>query len=225
MTVIFETSFEATGIESGWAQVVGTGCTLDWDSTDVARPTSGGAQTLKSVSASTGYNAVAYYDMGTGNGLTKSFTRLYEQYAAEGLANGQFKLVARMADQNNLDVWQLRLVQAAAKLYWQFVLYNNGIVNTYPSAEISADTWYRIEVKYDDTDNTWEWKIDGVSQDDGALAGTHRTEIRYFTFGAIAVAQTITLTNYTDLVKVDNADWPGPGLVLPIFTYYQLHHR
>ena len=56
MSEVLKTSFEATGIESGWAQAVRTGCTLDWDSTTVARPAGGGAQTLKSISTKASYS-------------------------------------------------------------------------------------------------------------------------------------------------------------------------
>jgi hypothetical protein len=102
----------------------------------------------------------------------------------------------------------LRLFESAeGDLKFRIRRYNNGGFANYDSGAISLNTWYKIQFKYDDTDNTWEWRVDGTSQGSGPLTGTHRTGIREWQLGFWQASQAETGTIYFDKLTVSTGDY------------------
>jgi hypothetical protein len=111
----------------------------------------------------------------------------------------------------NLDAIILRLRKGTAgNLRFRFSWYNNGGWggNNYDSTVISTNTWYKIDIKYDNTGSnpTWEWFLgDGITQvkqGGDSLTGTHRTGIQQWVLG-FQGSQAYTGTIYFDLIKVN----------------------
>ena len=79
-------SFEATkptngGYDNaGWSETVGSGCTIDPDNADVARPTGGGNQVLKMVNTGNGVANTTYKSLGTDKVIT--YTTAYLMLSA-----------------------------------------------------------------------------------------------------------------------------------------------
>jgi hypothetical protein len=66
----------------------------------------------------------------------------------------------------------------------------------------SLNEWYKIQFKYDDSENTWEWRLDGALQGSDDLTGTHRTGIREWRLGFWLGNQAETGTIYFDKFSV-----------------------
>ena len=151
-----------------------------------------------------GYEAYARITYGSEE--PKTFTRFYFYVADEGLADGDVKLIGRLKNSSNNDVFRLRLYQNAGLLQFNIRLYNNDSYEDY-FADISINTWYRIDIKYDDSGNTWEWKLDGAVQDNGNLTGTHYTGIQKWDLGFISASQLNTGTIYFDSFVVNTINY------------------
>jgi hypothetical protein len=216
MAEIFSTSFEGIGIESGYSESVGDGCSIDWDNTEIARPVGGGNELLKCVSASTEFTSYAEFDLGSGNGFTKTFSRLYVRISAEGLVNGDKKMVMRGIDDGLASVWYICFAQKSTGDHaFRAYVYNDGavILNLTYSKVVYLDTWYLLEMKYDNDDNTYEFRLDGETVNSGDLIGVHKNECRKFQAGfRDARSISVATTGYFDLWACDDADWLGAGL-------------
>lgn len=163
-------------------------------------PTGAGSECLQSVSSTSGYNAYATRDLGSVQ--PKTFTRFYVYIEAEGLATSSDKDIITLEDNggNNVIIFRLRK-GSGGNLKFRLRLYNNGGWTNYISTAISLNTWYKIDIKYDNVNNTWQWRLDGVSQDSGSLSGSHYAGIQKWNFGM--QNQSITGTIYFDLVTVN----------------------
>ena len=211
LPLINESFEETAGVDDGyddgpWNETVDAGCTLDPDVAlpGITPPPDAGSECLQSISADTGYTAYARLNYGSEE--PKTFTGFYLYVEAEGLADGNNKLIGTFEDASNNDVFKLRLKQNAGQLQFNIRVYNNGSYEDY-YADISLDTWYRIDIKYDDSSNTWEWKLDGVVQDGGNLTGTHYTGIQKWILGFMTTSQDYTGTIYYDLFSVNNVTY------------------
>jgi len=225
MAEIFSTSFEGVGVEAGFGELVGTGCSLDWDNSDVARPTGGGDEIIESISASTGWRATAYKDLGPG-GQPISYTRGYVQIKSHSLANTNVKIVMAGTDENNERTWEVNLYRYTdGKLYFVGGVWDDGDwrAPTALSSEVILDTWYRLEVEYDYTNTHWEFRVDGAKIEDLALTGSLREGLRYFAIGGQnGITTGIAMTMYGDLFKADDADWVGAeteGTIVPLWHH------
>lgn len=212
MTVIFETSFEGIGIESGYAEYVGDGCTVDWDSTDVAPPSGGGSEILKCISAPDDNMATIYYESG-GNAV--SYYRVYFRIAAHNLGNGFSFLIAR-GESSVEAAWGVYLYNDNGTLRLYHHLYNDGtdefgyLSSTF-SGEVTLGMWHRLEVKYDATAEEYEFRLDGASWESGSLTGTFYSSLIYFLCGIWDQWDDGTTgTAYFDLFSGDDSDWIGP---------------
>jgi hypothetical protein len=197
---------DGTGYDETWTETVGDGSTLNPDSDipGITPPADAGSECLNAISDATGYQAFARLNYGSEE--PKTFTRFYLYVEAEGLADGDVKLIGRVKNSSNNDVFRLRLSKSSGQLQFNIRVYNNGSYEDY-YADISLDTWYRIDIKYDDSSNTWEWKLDGAVQDGGNLIGTHYTGIQKWDLGFISTSQTYTGTVYYDLFIVNTLSY------------------
>jgi hypothetical protein len=207
---IIDESFEGPRYQEMWTESVGSGCSLEPDSLIPGpSPTGAGYQCLQSISDATGYKAVSTLDYGSEE--SKTFTRMYLYVEDEGLDNdGDKKKIGALEDSGNNTVFIFRLYQSGDQLQFNLRVYNNDDWNDY-YANISSSTWHRIEVKYDDTNDAWDWRLDGTPKenDGGILTGIHRTGIQEWNLGFMNGNQAETGTIYFDQVSVDNNDWVG----------------
>jgi len=219
--------YDETGL---WTETIGTSCPnciLNEDSAlplcnppACSPPSGAGLQCLKSISASPGYQAYATRDYGSE--LKRTFTRMYLYVESEGLDDGDMKPIGALRNNTNAIVLGFGLNQNSGQLRFLIRLYyNNGSSYYDDYFDISTNRWYRIEVKYDTDNETYtaysEWKVDGVSQGSGTLGmfETHYSGIRKWDFGFwSALAETGTI--YFDKVAVDNSDWVGEEMGMPL---------
>ena len=163
-----------------------------------------------SVSAVADYQAYAQFDYGSEQ--AKTFTRLYVYFETEGLSNGDTKNITNIRDGSNANAIILQLNKnSSGQLRFNFRLYNDGGWNN-NYYDISLNTWYRVDIKYDDTDSTWEWKFSDVIgtllyQINGTLTGDHRTGIQKWRLGFQTTSQALTGTIYYDLFNVNTISY------------------
>jgi len=219
--------YDETGL---WTETIGTSCPnciLNEDSTlptctspTCTPPSGAGLQCLKSISASPGYQAYATRDYGSE--LKRTFTRMYLYVESEGLDDGDMKPIGALRNNTGAIVLGFGLNQNAGQLRFLIRLYyeNGSSYYEYP-VNISLERWYRIEFKYDTDNETsiayFEWKVDGISQGSAGLGGlvTHYSGIKKWDFGFWG-AQAETGTIYFDRIAVDNSDWVGEEMGMPL---------
>jgi len=134
---------------------------------------------------------------------------------AEGLEDGNNKYIGTYQDSSNNDAIRLRLNQSAGQLRLRFSVYTNGAYEDH-YADIGTNTWYRLDVKYDNTDNTWEASlsdVDGSLLDhaSGTLTGTHYTGIQKWNLGFMLGSQAYTGVICYDLFVVNTISYYYQG--------------
>jgi hypothetical protein len=205
---IIDESFEGSGYEEFTNGIVSSGCTLNPDAGIPGTPPSGsGSQCLQSVSAPSGYQA--YATRVYGSEQPKTFTSFYLYVEAEDLNDGNNKVIGALQDGSATpnSVFILRLNQNAGQLRFNLQGYNAGSLTNY-FANITTGAWYKIDIKYDDTTNAWQWRVNGTNQPSGTLSGTHYTGIKTWNFGFATTGQAYAGTIYYDLIKVSTVSYP-----------------
>jgi len=221
MTRIFDEKFEGAGYEeAGAIEQVGAGCTVDEDadSADAGSPSGWGSQCLKLITLSGVQNNV-YWEFGP-----KAIThfRFSIVPTAESFANDQGAALAVVYSDVVATVFVLYLSQdGSGNLKFFLISYHDGAWNKYVGfPTLSLDTRYRVEVKWDATNDHWAWKIDGVNQPndqdasdpvttEGNLTSTHPTDTDYIILGNSGWDQDADTTICYDLIAIDDADWVG----------------
>jgi hypothetical protein len=209
-SAIISESFEGAGYEENWSESIGDNCVLDEDSAIPGTPpVVFGSQCLKSVSDATGYKARADMDLGFSFEQPRTFTTFFCYVEAESLEADEQKNIGVFLDNGGNTVAILRLFEdSGGDLRFRLRQYNNGSFTNYDSGAISLDTWYKIQFKYDDSENGWEWRLDGTAQDgSGDLTGTHRTGIREWRLGFWLASQAETGTIYFDKFNVSTGTY------------------
>lgn len=219
---LFDEGFEATGYDNaGWSETVGSGSTVDEDSTAVARPADGGNQCLLLQKVSPNYNSRTDYDLATERATT--YTRLAVRYDAEGLSDGNEIRIATAYDNNGIAdanrVWELRLFQSSNQLKYRVYVFNAGSLTQQNQDSLgrAASTWSKHEIKYNYADNTFEWRVDGGSLSTVSLSGTRKTGVRYITLGDATTS--LTYTVYADRLAVDSTKYLNDTVTLPSGTW------
>ena len=222
MASIFDEKFEGAGYEeAGASETVGAGCTIDEDadSADVSSPSGWGSQCLKFISLSGITNKVEWSDFGP---KVISFYRFEVVITAESLANSQDNTLFIVADSGWATAFNMIFHQdGIGNLKFILNSFHDGNYHSYIGfPTISLDTRYRIEIKWDATNDHWAWKIDGVSQPndqdasspvttEGNLTGTHPTDCDQLVVGNWDASNDADVTHYYDLIAIDDADWVG----------------
>ncbi len=220
MSRIWNEQFEAAGYDETWSggETVGAGCTLDEDAdpSDVSNPRAWGNKCLKVISATPGFGAYVLHTFGSPP--DPSFLRLEVVVTAESLANTQGKLLANSTDGSN-PIYNLLVYQIADVLVFLLQIYHDGSANNYLSSVISLNTKYRVELQWDVAGDLWEWKVNGVSQDNGALTATHPGALTVLAVGVFS-GNAVALTVYIDLVTIDDAAWVGEEIIIPVMMHH-----
>lgn len=199
---------------AGWTGTLGSGSTLDADSTTIADSQGGVTEILKVNKVSPNFAAMGSFDYGSE--VAKTYFHAYINITVEGLANGD---EARLVwAKNATDTpWAISLIQTSGQLKWQLSLYNNGAWAYYTS-NMAINTWYRLEVYNDVTNHLWGFKIDGAVIGSGTITGTHYGGVRYLELGSGAgVAKAVTA--YFDLVYLSSNGWQTGQTALPDGTW------
>jgi hypothetical protein len=207
---MIEESFEGAGYEEIWSENIGSGCSLDPDSAiPGTAPPDAGSECLKLISDTPDHEAYISLDYITE--ITKTFTRIYLYVEAEGLANGEGKYIGALEDSSGNYVILFSLNKSwGGQLQIRFSVYNDEAIEQYYTA-ISKETWYKIDIKYDNVNDTWEWRlydVDGVLLDQagGILTGIHYNGIKKWNLG-FPSTDDITGTIYYDLFSVNTIDY------------------
>jgi len=205
-SAIISESFEGIGYEEDWSESIGVNCELDEDSAIPGTPpVDFGTECLKSVSDDTGYKARADMDYGFNFEQPRTFTTFYCLVEAESLAAGEQKNIGVFLDNAGDTVAILRLyktTEGEGDLTFRMRRYNNGGFTNFDSEAISLNEWYKIQFMYDDSENTWEWRLNGALRGSDDLIGTHRTGIREWQLGFWQSSQTETGIIYFDKFSV-----------------------
>jgi hypothetical protein len=167
-----------------------------------------GSQCMKS-SVTAGTQAFAKLDHGAEIKNTLTSFYLYVE-DAQGFSGGSYKPIAIFENAGGANVILLRLYYVDAdQLQFNLRIYNDSGWQNYfypDTGYISLNTWYKIEIKYDDNNNAWEWRVNGITQPDSAynntLTGGHYTGIQKWNFGFIGTGVSLTGTIYYDLITV-----------------------
>lgn len=212
---VFDEQFEATGYdEAGWSEVVAGGNTVDEDfatSSVTGAPGNWDDLCLECTNGGSGNNA-----HNTNGTLSEadSWTRIEFITPALPFADQNFFNLYDLNDSKTL--FQLRM-QNSGNL--RMYVWHDGSSNTYDSlTNCSADTLYRVECKWDTTNDVWAWRIDGVDQpnnvdgsdpveSEGTLSSTHASNLERILLGHHS--QNTGLTVYFDNVAVDKTGWVG----------------
>jgi len=206
-----EKSGENDGYDESWTETIdGGSLNPDYPIPETIPPggipDGVGVECLQSISAGPDYQAYATLDYGSEQ--PKTFTRFYLYVEEEFLDNGDNKNIGALKNSTNNNVFIFRLNQNADQLRFNLILYNDGSFKYY-FADISSNTWYRIEVKYNNMNDSWAWRLDGTTKDKGRLKGDHRDGIQKWNFGFMTSSQGETGTFYYDLIAVKTDDWVG----------------
>jgi hypothetical protein len=169
-------------------------------------PPNAGSECLKAVSAGADY--IAYTTIDYGLEQSKTFTSFYLYVEEEDLVENSGKYIAAFQDSADNYVFTFRLYRLSGQLLFNLRIYNNGAMVDYGfNAVVSLNTWHKIDIKYDNTNDTWEWKFDGVVQDSGGLTGSHYTGLQKWFLGFADMTQQQTGTIYFDLFTVNTLSY------------------
>lgn len=220
MARIVDENFEGTGYEETWAETVNAGCTLDEDSTIPGTPPTGaGSQCLKTIIVDG--TSESAYALQTKTNQNISYIRAYIYCSQEGLADTFALRLAALYNSADALVARIIIIQVSGALKFNYQYYSGGALQSATAVNMSLNTWYRVEYKYDITNMLWEWQIDGVSQGSGSLSAATLTPDRIVTGIRTVAGNPTQSTVYTDLVVWDDATWPGAesaggGLSIPV---------
>jgi hypothetical protein len=206
-SAIISESFEGIGYEEeDWSESIGTNCVLDADYSPIpgTPPVDFGLECLKSLSDDTGYKARADMNYGYTFEQPRTFTTFYCRVEAESLAGDEFKNIGVFLDNGGDQVAVLRLYKTTGgDLTFRMRHYNNGGYTNFDSEAIPPNEWHKIQFMYDNSEDTWEWRVNGAVQEgSGELTGTHRTGIREWRIGFWQSSQAVTGTMYFDNFSV-----------------------
>jgi len=242
MTRFWDEKFEGTGYEETWSEgeVVSAGCTLNEDesTTSAGSPTGWGDQCLKASIDDANDSAYVsqYY---SANPHADVWTRIEFVIGAENLGNYGWLTIARMNEEDPAfkDCWIAHIWQSGSgDLHIKLMCNYNGTGAYFTSlTKLSLNTKYRLEVKWDSTNDTWAWRIDGIDQpndqddsdpieSEGVLSGTHATKpaLHWVGINCDYYAEA-TATIYFDNYALDDADWVGAeagGISIPVAMQY-----
>jgi len=226
MARIFDEKFEtspgydetAAGNGSDWAETEGATSTVDpdEDTASAGNPSNWDSECLE-IDCIEGENC---YITNTFDSTQGDFWFRFEFYLySHTIANNDRAMIAQIFDSvpSNVVIFYVRY--ADPNLYIQARCYHDGASHYYTSlSAISVQTVYRIEFKWNVTNDVWAWKIDGVNQpndqdgtdpveSEGVLSLTHGDGLESLRLGGVSYQQ--GFKGYYDLVAVDNADWVG----------------
>lgn len=215
MSRIWDEKLEADpGYDESWSigELIGSGPIMDEDATPPgAASTAWGSQSLQIVYVA-GENSILFHDFSAAEPI------LYSGYefivTAESLANGEANFMwAQQTVGGAATLIVGALIQnGLGQLQFRTSIYHDGSANDF-DVDISLNALYRVEYEWDSTADTWEWWLDGVSQNSGTLTGSAATaEPRRIYMGAVGATVTAAATVYFDQIAFDDGAQIGADL-------------
>ena len=211
---IFDERFEGTGYEETWSEgeTVGGSSSLNEDATPpTGSDASWGSQCLTATTASA---EVAFVQSIAEFPDNDKFYLRYEIILTTiGIGDTQFfyTFLLNHADTDNIAT--VIVYNSGGTIL--FLGYDNrdgaGLANTWNSA-VTTDTLYRVELKWDLSDDTIEWRLDGSTKDSGSLSGSATGwNVNDITAGITSKTATTTDVVSCDKITVSTTDWVGAG--------------
>jgi len=208
-----------------WIGSVGGGSTYDPDyltSSVTGAPADWGNECLKTEAlegeAANNYSIV--YDSPYEDIVYAKVEIIIDSYSLPDQSTGRRLFSIVNYDWNGL--FELRLYNFGGSIHFQGYVYRDGVsYNAYYSLNtVSIDTPYRIEVRYDATNNKWGWRIDGVNQpndvdasdpvsSDGTLLPGRKDDIRTINVGPRTGESGGDIICYFDNISLDTRGWIG----------------
>ncbi len=193
---------------AGWTGTLGAGSTLDAD--DITTPPlHGGSQVLKIQKVSPNYTSFASFDLGSEQAVT--YTRVVIKITADGLVDTNELSIATAYDgtgiADNNRVWDLRLWQNdGGQMKYRMYYFNQGslVQSNVDDLGRTVSNWTKLEVLYNHTTHTCEWRIDGTTMATVSIIGGHKTGVRYISLGSTA---SYTVTSFYDRVSVSSTKY------------------
>jgi hypothetical protein len=216
----FSEGFEAAGYDNAvWSETVGVGSFVDEDEVGITPPTGGDSQTLRTQKVSPNFNALSTGTLAVDQVV--SYTTFCVYIAAQGLASTEVMGITKLwIDGYGDDMAEISLyVDSFDSNNLKFIceINSDGTGTTsvgWPGAgsAVALNTWYKVNIKYDVTGNTYEIKITpqgGVEAAvmSGSLTDTHPTTgLKIITLGNAGSSETCTI--YFDNVGVGTTAYP-----------------
>ena len=215
----FNETFEVTGYVETWSEgeTLGSGVTLDEDFSTAGitgAPANWGDKCLKLGTVGGEDSYVLHRGWGGAtDGLPISYTRLDVIIGSESLGNSEGIHFLSTRDSENEKFYQYILYQSGGgDLKLEAQIWYDGGSSNFESFLVDLDTLYRLEMKWDITNEVWEWRANGETVASGAISGEGLNRPLDGVFlgdigGQIDAASTIYLDNFA----VSTVDWIGSG--------------
>lgn len=205
MATVWDEGFEGAGYEETWSngETVGAGSTVDEDAdtADMGLPSGWDNQCLKLVT--TGNDAyVLQNDLSE---LTQSWWRIEFGITAESFGDNEGNDLLGVWDSSWVNVIDLLIRQKSGQLRLRMNMKYDGSHAWSDYYDISLNTRYSVEWKFDVTNGIFEWKMDGASQGTRALETGHAADLDKFFVGWQSVEAAATA--YVDLITISNSGW------------------
>jgi hypothetical protein len=212
---------------AGETEVIDGVNTLDEDAAvPGTAPIGAGSQCLEANTSSTVNDAAyVYWDFTTTQNICYWKHEFYVD--TENLGNSDVINISGVYSSANLAVSAFQLIKSAAgALFVRYRYYDGGVQYT-TAVSVTTGNWYRLEGYYNQTDNEWAARQDGVTIKSGALVG-NTTGMRNVLMGTVNY-QTAGIGEcklYTDLMTLSTEGWIGEETVgIQPMTAYLLNYR
>jgi len=225
MALIFDEQFETTGYDetsagagSNWTETTKTNCTIneDYATSGVNNaPASWDDQCCEFV-VENDTNDNAFIT----NTLDSSRAILYGRFdfIVESVPSGLVYLASIYSTTGTNYLFYL----SPGNQLRCYANYNGSGAIYISFTSIAADTLYRVDWKWDATNDAWGWKLNGVAQpnnidasdpveSEGTLINTHPTNTKYFHIGARACGSAATV--YMDNIQLATDGWVPSAVV------------
>ena len=227
---IFDEQFESIGYdEDNWNENIQAGSSIDndADTADVSSPSNWNSQCCKFVldNESYIYNSVGAEPI--------TYWRVEFVITEENLSNSTYINIALGYEDSTIDIpWIFSLYKnGSGDLQFYFISSHDGLYNDYYGFDTpTLNTRYSLEVKWDATNESWAWKINGVNQPndqdssnpvttEGNLTDSYPTDAGLIILGSL---ENTSATYYIDLVACNDITWVGDEPTSPTDFYLSM---
>jgi hypothetical protein len=239
MAYILEEHFENTGTPgydvAGWSETITAGNTVDENanSSDCGSPSGWGSDCLKIICAADNTSAYADKDLGA----AKVITYWHLEFYITSMTADTATLLSVWSDAWTNGIF-LQFATSGGNTKLALNCCWDGDSHTYQSFNnLSLNTVYKVDIKWDVTNHAWSWKLDGVVQannvdatapvtSEGTMSGAHPADLRNLSIGTFAWGASSTATTYyVDNVIVDDTTWVSVSTDFSITTRVPIHQH
>lgn len=203
------------------------GCSIDpnYDTSNIGSPSGWGSECMRCVTDGTaGDTCHIWYQHGSD--IATAYFRMEFYIESSSYGNGDYIMLCNAADSGWGTIFTLKITHDGSNHYIEYdAAYGSAGDPAADTATISTTTKHTVEVKWDNTGNAWEWRLDEVSQ--GSDTFSDDKSLRVFTIGASYPAGTPSaFTICLDNMGCWDDGYAGisgsaGGSILPMVGYYQ----